>query len=354
VGYDVNTHLLDRLADENGGSVTYVQPGESLEAVLTGFYERIASPALTEVEIEFEGLEARDLYPRRLPDMYGGSSLLLSGRYRATAPTVTVRVRGRAGGAEQVYEYQFDLEEASGHDSVPRLWATRRVGELLDRVRVEGESSALVDEIRELGLDYGLVTPYTTFVIQAQVDGPASVANMALYADQTQLNQAWGQTTVQARVQNQLYQQAAQADLAGGANVVNYGHHTLAQVANQNIDLSLLRANLRAQEKEDGPVTPEWISQNVEVDRTIDFGSEAYFSLAADPALRPLLQSGPNVIFAHEGQVYAVQDVDGPDQSQAPLQHPAGPQAPSEGNSLSRQQPLLPGLYSLIREALMQ
>ena len=173
---------------------------------------------------------------------------------------------------------------------------------------------------------------------------------MALYADQAGLNQVWGQTTVQARVQNQLYQQAAQADLASGANVVNYGQHTLAQVSDQNIDLSLLRAG----KKESGPITPEWIHQNVQVDRTIDFGSEEYFTLADDPALRPLLQSGPNVIFAHEGQVYAVQDPEGSDKSHASLQHPAVPQGAFEGSSQSRQQPLLPGLYSLIRQALGQ
>jgi hypothetical protein len=162
------------------------------------------------------------------------------------------------------------------------------------------------------------------------------------------LNQAWGQTTVQARVQNQLYQQAAQADLAGGANVVNYGQHALAQVAGQNIDLSLLRAG----KNESGPITPEWISQNVEVDRIIDFGSEEYFTLADDPALRPLLQSGPNVVFAHEGQVYAVQDPEGRGQSQTPLQQPATPQTDPEGKSPSRQPPLLPGLYSWIHQAL--
>jgi len=303
VGYDVNTHLLDRLAADNGGSVTYVQPGENLEAVLTGFYQRIAHPVLTDVEIEFEGLAADDLYPQTLPDMFRGSSLLLTGRYQATADTVTVRVRGRAAGEEREYIYHFDLDQTGGHDFVSRLWATRRVGELLDRVRVEGESEALVAEIRELGLDYGLVTPYTTFIIEAQTGGAASAANMALYANQTELNAAVGQVTVQARVQNQLYQGAKQANLASGANVVNSGQRSLAQLSNQNVDLALLQGqNL------DGPITDEWIERNVEIDRTVEFGSEEYFSLAEDPAVRPFLQSGPNVLFAYQGEVISVQD----------------------------------------------
>jgi Ca-activated chloride channel family protein len=304
VGYDVNTHLLDRLAADNGGSVTYVQPGENLEAVLTGFYERVAYPVLTDVRVEFEGLAVDDVYPQALPDLFQGSSLLLSGRYRAAASGVTVRVRGRAGDQERVYVYHFDLDQAGDYDFVPRLWATRRVGELLDRVRVEGENEAVLAEIRELGLGYGLVTPYTTFVIQAQADGAASAANMALYQNQTKLNQAWGQTTVQARVQNQLYQQAAQANLASGANVVNNGQRSLAQVSNQSVDLSLLQG----QKDLTGPVTNEWIEENIAVDRNVTFGSQEYFALVNDPATRPFLQSGRNVVFAYQGQVVSIQD----------------------------------------------
>ncbi len=322
VGYDVNTHLLDRLAADNGGTVTYVQPEENLEAALTGFYRRIASPVLTDLQIQFEGLEATDLYPKKLPDLFQGASLLLTGRYEATAPTVTVRVRGRAGNDEREYVYHFDLERGDGYAFVPRLWATRRIGELLDAVRVEGESMALVDEIRDLGLAYGLVTPYTTFVIEAQVDGAASAANMALYANQAELNQAWGQTTIQARVQNQLYQGAAQADLAVGANVINSDQHSLAQVASQNVDLALLRG----QKNLDAPLTLKWLHDNIGIDRVVPFGSAEYFALADDPDARPYLQSGTNVVFPYQGQVISVQDsaesADTPDVQSGSLTQP--------------------------------
>ncbi len=303
VGYDINTHLLDRLAADNGGTVTYVQPDENLELALTEFYGKIAHPVLTDVQVEFEGLEANALYPGALPDLFQGSSLLLTGRYRATGDTATVRVRGRAGAERREYVYHFDLNQAGGRDFVPRLWATRRVGALLDQVRVEGESQALVEEIRELGLSYGLVTPYTTFVIEGQADGAASAANMALY-NSADLNQASGRTTIQARVQNQAYQQAAQANLASGANIVHQGQRSLAQVGSQNVDLALLQG----QKPPSGPITVEWISRNVGVDRTVDFGSEEYFALAEDPAARTFLQSGPNVVFTYQGQVISVQD----------------------------------------------
>jgi hypothetical protein len=123
-------------------------------------------------------------------------------------------------------------------------------------------------------------------------------------------------------------------------------------VASQTIDLSLLGA----QKTDDGPITPEWIDRNVKIDRYVDFGSEEYFALAGDPALRPLLQSGPNVIFAHQGQVYAVQDPEEPAQSQSPS-GPTTDQAAPQENALFKQNPMnaaISGLYSWISQALRQ
>jgi Ca-activated chloride channel family protein len=325
VGYDVNTHLLDRLAAENGGTVTYVQPHEDLEQALTGFYGKIAHPVLTDVEVKFDGLEVSALYPEALPDLFQGSSILLAGRYKAMGDTAMVRVRGRAGKESLQYVYEFDLDQAGGRDFVPRLWATRRVGALLDEVRVEGESEAVVDEIRELGLSYGLVTPYTTFIIEGQADGAASAANMALYGS-GELNQASGQVTVQARVQNQAYQQAAQANLASGANVVNKGQQSLAQVGSQNVDLTLLQG----QKAPPGPITVEWIERNLAIDRNVEFGSKEYFALADDPEARPFLQSGPNVVFNYQGQVVSVQDSGHPGDPSGSADDPASVAPPHQ------------------------
>ncbi|MGD2206700.1 MAG: VWA domain-containing protein [Anaerolineae bacterium] len=308
VGYDVNTHLLDQLAAGTlgeRGSVTYVQPDENLEAALTGFYSKIGHPLLTDVEVEFEGLDVDQVYPERLPDLFQGSSLLLTGRYEATSDRVAVRVRGWAGSERRDYVYRFDLAETRSRDFVPRLWATRRVGALLDQVRVEGERDDLVEEIRGLGLSYGIVTPYTTFVVAAQAEGAASGANMELYR-RSDLNAVSGQTTVRARVQNQMYQQAAQANLAVGANVSNVGRQSLVQVGARQVDLSLLHRLSRSDEPPAGPLDETWIEGNVEIDRTVAFGSEAYFDLAADPEAREFLQSGPNVVFEYGGEVIAV------------------------------------------------
>jgi Ca-activated chloride channel family protein len=307
VGYDVNTHLLDKLASENHGTVTYIQPGENLETVLVDFYETIAHPVLTDVEIEFKGIEVNDLYPEEIPDMFKGSSLLLAGRYHPTGSTATIRIRGLAEGKEREYVYRFNLSKKAEHDFVPRLWATRKVGELLDRVRIKGETPELVSEIKKLALNYGLVTPYTTYLIEAQTEGAASASNMGLYANQTELNQVSGQTTVQARLQNQMYQQASNAYMAKGANVLQAGQNNLAQIGSQNIDLSLLKE----QEDIESPITEDWIDRNIKIDRYVNFGSKEYFKLAKDYNIRQILQSGSEVVFLHDGEVIAVIDSDG-------------------------------------------
>ncbi len=331
VGYDVNTHLLDRIAAQNHGAVTYVQPGESLERVLTTFYSQIAHPLLTDVEVEFEGLGVEDVYPRQLPDLFVGSSLALVGRYStANSKVAVVRLRGQM--AEEVWEqvYSFDLKEAGDHPFVPRLWATRRVGELLDRVRVEGETAALVEETEALGLRYGIVTPYTVGVVQGQASGAASAANMQLYRQdldgdgRPDINQVSGAATVGARAQNLAYQQATQVGLAAGANVVNVGDKSAAQVGRYAFDLSLV-ADLGL----DSLVTADegWLEANA--DRIVRFASAEYFELAKDAAVNQLLQAGPNVVFEHQGKVIAVQADPQPAQ-QAPAPQGVGHQAPEK------------------------
>jgi Ca-activated chloride channel family protein len=377
VGYDVNTHLLDRLAADNRGTVTYVQPGEDLETALTEFYSHIAHPVLTDVSVEFEGLEVSQLYPETMPDLFQGSTLMLTGSYRATSEVVAVRVRGRAGAEEREYAYRFDLSQTGDYDFVSRLWATRRVGALLDRVRVEGENEELKEEIRELGLEYGLVTPYTTFVIEGQASGAASQENMALYDDRAYLSQVSGETTVRARVQNLAYQNAGQASLAAGANTFQYAGSSVAQISTAsaddstqmsglNVDLSLLQG----QEGLADPITLEWIESNVGVDRIVTFGSDEYFALAADPVARSFLQSGRNAVFAYHGEVILVQDAQTPadasdagqdaaiqiseeaaNDPQAELTGPASPQSVSAAEP-TRDATLSPARYLAIAGAL--
>ena len=164
VGHEVNTHLLDRLAQQNGGTSTYVKPGEDIEVAVSAFYTRVSSPVLTDLALELVGTRRRDYYPQALPDLFRGSQIVQLGRL-AGGEEALVRLSGMIVGAPQTFERQVVFAQGGGVAFLPRLWATRKVGFLLDQIRLNGEDVELVDEIVALSKRYGIITPYTSFLI---------------------------------------------------------------------------------------------------------------------------------------------------------------------------------------------
>ena len=167
VGYDVNTRLLDRVAAENGGTAEYVEPREDLEAKVSSFFDKVNHPVLTNLALDMGGVRTELVYPRALPDLFRGTQLALVGRYRNERELagVTVKLSGNAS-PTRTFAYgglRFPLR-AEEHDFLPRLWATRRVGWLMEQIRTHGESRELRDEVVELGTRHGIVTPYTSFL----------------------------------------------------------------------------------------------------------------------------------------------------------------------------------------------
>jgi Ca-activated chloride channel family protein len=165
VGHDVNTMLLDRISSDNRGTSVYVGEGEDLEVALSGFYEKIASPVLADLTVELRGIETDQVYPRVLPDLFKGSQLVLVGRYRGRGP-VTAVLTGKSGRETKRFVLESRSLDGSDRSSfLARLWATRRIGYLLEEIRLRGSNEELVGEIRRLGLKYGIVTPYTSFLV---------------------------------------------------------------------------------------------------------------------------------------------------------------------------------------------
>jgi len=168
VGYDVNTALLDKLAAENGGVADYVEPKEDLEVKVSNFFSKVNYPVLTDLQLDMGGARTDLIYPRNIPDAFRGSQVTLIGRYsnEADLNSIQLRLTGKAGGAMRTYTYpnlSFPLR-TDANDYLPRLWATRRVGWLMEQVRSNGEQKELRDEIIDLGTRYGIVTPYTSYL----------------------------------------------------------------------------------------------------------------------------------------------------------------------------------------------
>jgi Ca-activated chloride channel homolog len=165
VGYDVNAIFLDQLALEHGGAPSYVRPTEDLSERIAAFYDQVAQPVMTDLELTVDGTRFRLTEPARLPDLFRGGQLVLFGRYR-DAGRVEIALSGTVAGRRQTFTTVVELPERSmDNEFVGRLWATRRVGSLLKRIRLYGEERELVDEVKDLGVRFGLVTPYTSFLV---------------------------------------------------------------------------------------------------------------------------------------------------------------------------------------------
>ncbi len=168
VGYDVNTHFLDRLSTENGAVSEYVRPEESIEVKVSRFYSKVANPVLTDVSLTFGRMGASEIYPRQLPDLFKGSQLIVLGRYQRDG-TAAVTLKGWAAEKERSFTYPMDIRSQERHQFIPRLWAARKIGYLLDQIRLHGQERELVDEVVRLSKKYGIMTEYTSFLVDADI-----------------------------------------------------------------------------------------------------------------------------------------------------------------------------------------
>ncbi|MEK6258118.1 MAG: VIT domain-containing protein [Planctomycetota bacterium] len=174
VGYDVNSRLLDRISRDGFGLSEYVRPDEDIEAHVSTVYGNISAPVLTDVAVNFEldGLKLEDgppvnrIYPKGNFDLFEGQQLVVVGRYRKPGAAKVV-IKGRVGASEQKFDFPANLIEKSHDESyafVEKLWAMRRIGEIIDQLDLSGQNNELVKELVELSTKHGILTPYTSFL----------------------------------------------------------------------------------------------------------------------------------------------------------------------------------------------
>ncbi len=165
VGYDVNTHFLDKLSQNNCGAPQYVEPSEDIEVAMSLFYSKISEPVLSNLELDTGRINIKEVYPRSLPDLFKGSQLVVMGRYDGRGDT-DVTLAGKIRDKKHTYENKADFpKKSSANGFIPRLWAQRKVGHLLEEIRSHGEDDELKDEIIRLSKKYGIITPYTSFLV---------------------------------------------------------------------------------------------------------------------------------------------------------------------------------------------
>jgi len=165
IGHDVNAVLLDTLAQDQRGATAYVREGQRIDEEVSTFYAKVSTPVLADLKIDWGGMSVWDVYPTPLPDLFVGSQLVLVGRYRNGGPA-TIRLSGTVNDRPQTFTYSdLTFRSSGGADFIPRLWATRKIGYLLNQIRLRGEDQETIAQIVQLAVRYGIATPYTSFLV---------------------------------------------------------------------------------------------------------------------------------------------------------------------------------------------
>jgi Ca-activated chloride channel family protein len=302
VGYDVNTFLLDQLAARNYGAADYVAPDEDLEVKLSNFFAKLSSPVMTGLDVDWGGMRVFDVYPRQLPDLFRGSQLTILGRYSGTG-TIPLTLKGTVRGEQRTLRYEQNEFPSVGtaNDFLPRLWAMRKVGYLLEQIRMSGENAEVKNEIIKLAKKYGFVTPYTSYLATGEKDlmtgAPATprIMNLQMSPDVP------GPTVGISAGSGGRAQEAVTASIALRAMKT-------ADVAVPQVTATTRRMGAKEFILRDGAWTDSTYNPNGKLPIVdLPFGSEALLNaLAADKQLAAYASLGKNVIVVHKGKIYRI------------------------------------------------
>ena len=226
VGYDVNAFLLDRLAEDHGGRSAYVEPNENLEIKVSGFFDSVSTPVMADLEFSINGVDSYDLFPANLPDLFEGGEITVMGRYRGGGNT-RLLLTGMVGDDDAEVTRTMRMPRRDSETSfLAPMWAQRKVGYLLEQIRLHGESDELKAEIIALGETFGLVTPYTSYLViedQMRMEEEMSDMDMAAPMDQARFRMAREAISAKADATSSAY--------AGGAGSTQQTGQRLVQLS---------------------------------------------------------------------------------------------------------------------------
>jgi Ca-activated chloride channel family protein len=298
VGYEVNTMLLDTVSQGHHGTSSYVRPDEDLEQAISSFCEKISTPVLADLSLDFGGARVEDTYPHPLPDLFAGGQIILVGRYRQGG-NATITLRGTVNGEPATYTFRdVRFRSSGGDDFIPRLWATRKIGHLLTQIRLHGAERELVDEVVGLSVRYGIVTPYTSFLVDETEDALTAGGRRSIAERELGKSAPGGAAP-------------APTAAASGAAAVN---KSVAQESLRSADLpaepgtSQVRAvGEKAFVLRDGVWIDTLYDAKTMRTEQVAFGSERYFELVrAHPQWGRYLALGDQVILVWQGKAYQI------------------------------------------------
>lgn len=295
LGPDVNTYLLDRLAKEGRGASEYVAPDANVEVAVGNVVAKLSRPALVNLRVVQSPVALVDLSPAALPDLFYGEELVLFGRYHGTG-SGSIVIEGERNGRRERFTADATFPAAAdANDYIPRLWASRRIGDLTRQIRLEGPSDGLIRQIRDLGLRHGILTEYTSYLVQ-EPDQLASRRDMAAFGNSAAspaalapAAQTGAAAVKQAQESGMLSRTLTLAAADSAAD---------AKLADAGASRQVRRAGGRVFAERDGVWTDLAHGDSLRVVTVAPF-SKAYFAVArALPELGPSLRLGDSVLVA--------------------------------------------------------
>jgi Ca-activated chloride channel family protein len=163
VGSSVNRYLLDRMAKLGKGAVAYIGLDDSAGQVVDLFYDRISHPALTDITIDWGNMKVTDVYPCRIPDLFVGRPVIITGRFNGQSSTA-IHVTGKVGDLTQEITIPVALDDsAAAHPGIACVWARKKIEDLANQATYDSNPD-LPREIKQVALEYSLMSSYTAFV----------------------------------------------------------------------------------------------------------------------------------------------------------------------------------------------
>jgi Ca-activated chloride channel family protein len=307
-GYDVNTALLDKLGTDNGGISDYVQPKEDLEVKVSSFFAKVSSPVLADLELDLGAVETDAVYPRRIGDLFKGMQAVVIGRYKNDRDLreLTIRLKGRTGREARTFEYDGLAfpERSDDNEFLPRLWASRRVGWLVEEIRNNGETKEVRDEIVELGTRFGIVTPYTSYLatdgtFQAAARDARGFANMAPAAE-AKMRERSGAGAVQMSVQQNVMK-------ANKSLAMDDKDKAEEQVLVRNTANNRFVGGKNFYRQAGNWVDTDFKPEAKLTEVNVRFASEEYFALAnREKGIAQYLAIGEEIVFVWKNRVYRI------------------------------------------------
>ncbi|MBD3387456.1 MAG: VWA domain-containing protein [Candidatus Altiarchaeales archaeon] len=294
VGYDVNTHLLDQISGENSGVSEYVKPEEDIEVKVSNFYTKVSTPVLSDLDIDYEDVRTYDQYPKTLPDLFKGSQLIILGRYEDAGDTV-IELEGKAAGRTRSFTYEGTFEEDEEDNAfIPRLWATKKIGYLLDDIRLNGESQEVVDEIINLSLKYGIMTPYTSFLVDLDTDITPTPTEPTVWEKARQYMS-------DSLSVNRMYEESGAGAVKSAEAVQSLKDQSTVQIKEDKLQAVGAKTFYLKGET--------WVDNGYTGQETTDvkYDSNAYYQMLTDrPEYGKYLSLGEKVIFCEGGECYKI------------------------------------------------